>query len=69
MNTLSDFSRKARTKGSRDISVIYAFDLEKKKPVCSQCYPGNILDMAAYSDCIEKNGIKSGIILADKGFP
>ena len=28
-----------------------------------------MLDMAAYSDCIEKNGIKSGIILADKGFP
>ena len=27
VNTLSDFSRKARTKGSRDISVLYAFDL------------------------------------------
>lgn len=25
--------------------------------------------MTAYSDFIEKNGIKSGIILADKGFP
>lgn len=35
VNTLSDFSRKARMKGSRDISVIYAFDLEKKEPVCS----------------------------------
>ena len=69
VNTLSDFSRKARTKGSRDISVIYAFDLEKKEPVCSQCYPGNMLDMTAYSDFIEKNGIKSGIIVADKGFP
>ena len=35
VNTLSDFSRKARMKGSRDISVIYAFDLVKKEPVCS----------------------------------
>lgn len=35
VNTLSDFSRKARTKRSRDISVIYAFDMKKKKPVCS----------------------------------
>lgn len=35
VNTLSDLSRKARTKGSRDISVIYAFNLEKKEPVCS----------------------------------
>ena len=35
VNTLSDFFRKARTKGSRDISVIYAFNLEKKEPVSS----------------------------------
>lgn len=35
VNTLSDFFRKARTKESRDISVIYAFDLVKKEPVCS----------------------------------
>ncbi|UNT95845.1 hypothetical protein [Allobaculum mucilyticum] len=28
-NTLSEFSRKARLKGRRDISVLYAFDLEK----------------------------------------
>lgn len=69
VNTLSDFPRKARTKESRDISVIYAFNLEKKEPVCSQCYPGNMLDMAAYSNFIEKSGIKSRIILADKGFP
>ena len=68
VNTLSDFFRKVRTKGSRDISVIYAFDLEKKEPVCSQCNPGNMLDRTAYSDFIEKNSIKSGIILADKGF-
>ena len=69
VNSLPDFSRKARTKGSRDISVIYAFDLEKKEPVCSQCYPGNMLDVAAYSDFVEKCGIKKGIIVADKGFP
>ena len=35
VNTLSDLSRKSRMKGSRDISVIYAFYLEKKEPVCS----------------------------------
>lgn len=69
VNSLSDFSRKARTKGSRDISVIYAFDFKKKEPVCSQCYPGNMLDVTAYSDFVEKCGIKKGIIVADKGFP
>jgi len=35
VNSLSDFSRKARTKGARGISVLYAFDLEEREPVCS----------------------------------
>lgn len=69
VNSLSDFSRKAKKKNSRDISIIYAFDLEKKEPICSQCFPGNMLDVTGYSDFIEKNGIKRGIIVADKGFP
>ena len=69
VNSLSDYSRKARTKGSRDISVLYAFDLERREPICSQCFPGNMLDLIAYSDFIERNGIKRGIIVADKGFP
>lgn len=69
VNSLSDFSRKAKEKGSKDISVIYAFDLEKREPVCSMCYPGNMLDVTAYSDFVGKCGIKKGIIVADKGFP
>ena len=69
VNSLSDFSRKAKTKGSRDISVLYAFDLEKMEPVCSQCFPGNMLDSTAYSDFISQNKITKGIIVADKGFP
>lgn len=69
VNSLSDFSRKARAKGTRDISVIYCFDLERREPVCSKCYPGNMLDVTAYSDFIGSNGIKKGLIVADKGFP
>ena len=69
VNSLSDFSRKARARGTRDISVIYAFDLEAMEPVCSKCFPGNMLDMTAYEAFIEENGIKRGIIVADKGFP
>ena len=69
INSLSDFSRKAKLKGSRDISVLYAFDLEAMEPVCSKCYPGNMLDATAYSDFIKHNGIKKGIIVGDKGFP
>lgn len=69
VNSLSDFSRKARTKGTRDISVLYAFDMDKMEPVCSKCYPGNMLDLTAYGDFVRECGVKRGVIVADKGFP
>ena len=69
VNSLSDFSRKARLKGTRDISVLYAFDLEAREPVCSKCYPGNMLDVTAYESFISENHITKGIIVSDKGFP
>jgi hypothetical protein len=69
VNSLSDFSRKAKTKGTRDISVLFAFDLEIMEPICSKCFPGNMLDLTAYESFIRDNGITKGIIVADKGFP
>ena len=69
VNSLSDFSYKAKTKGTRDISVVYAFDLESMEPVCSMAFPGNMLDITAYESFIRENGIHKGIIVADKGFP
>lgn len=69
VNCLSNFSRKARIKGSRDISVIFAFDLELMEPICSKCFPGNMLDATSYETFISENKIKQGIIVADKGFP
>lgn len=69
VNSLSDFSRKAKLKGSRDISVLYAFDLEKMEPVCSKCFPGNMLDATSYENFLTENRITKGIVVADKGFP
>lgn len=69
VNTLSDFSRKASVKGSRDISVIYAFDLERNEPICSKCFPGNMLDVTAYEEFVADCGVSHGLIVADKGFP
>lgn len=77
VNSLSDFSRKSRLKGTRDISVLYAFDLEKREPVCSKCYPGNMLDVTAYESFItkeeqdwlknaKKDGTYSAEVLAEK---
>lgn len=68
-NTLSDFSRKSKTQGGRDLSVLYAFDLEAMEPICSQCFPGNMLDATAYEQFIAECGVKRGMIVADKGFP
>ena len=69
VNDLSAFSRKARVKGTKDISVLYAYDLEKKEPICAEVFPGNNIDAASYSSFIKDNNITKGIIVADKGFP
>lgn len=69
VNSLSDYSRKALKKGTRDISILYAYDLEKGEPICSKCFPGNMLDVTSYGTFIEENHITQGIIVGDKGFP
>ncbi|MDO5861900.1 MAG: transposase [Thermoplasmata archaeon] len=69
VNTLSNYSRKARLKKSRDISVIYAYDPDLMEPVCYKAYPGNMVDSRAFKDFIRENRLKNGIIVADKGFP
>lgn len=69
VNSLSNFSRKAKLKGRKDISILFAFDTETNEPVCSQCYPGNMLDQTAYDDFIQKNKLEHGVVIGDKGFP
>lgn len=69
VNSLSDFSRKASRKGTRDISVLYAFDLEAMEPVCSKGFPGNMLDLTSYEAFIRENDIRNGLVVADRGFP
>ena len=51
------------------ISVLFAIDLEAMEPICSKCFPGNMLGLTAYESFIQENGITRGIIVADKGFP
>lgn len=69
VNSLSDYSRKARLKNSRDISLLYAYDLELREPICSKCFPGNMPDPTSYGAFIKEYGINKGIIVGDKGFP
>ena len=69
VNALSAFSYKARTKGCRDVSVIYAYDIEAMEPICAEVFPGDSIDAVFYRSFILDNDIKKGIIIADKGFP
>ena len=69
MNDLSSFSRKSRVKGTRDISILYAFDTETGEPLCSEVFPGNSIDAVSVTSFLRDNSIRKGIIVADKGFP
>ena len=69
VNDLSAFSRKARVRGCKEVSVLYAYDIEKMEPVCAEIFPGNSIDASSYSAFIRDNDIRKGIIVSDKGFP
>lgn len=69
VNDLSKFSYEGRAKGCRDISVIYAYDIERMEPICAEVFPGNSVDASSYRGFIRENGIKRGLIIDDKGFP
>ena len=69
VNDLSAFSYKARVKGCREVSVLYAYDIENMEPICAEIFPGNSIDACSYEAFIRDNDIRKGIIIADKGFP
>ena len=69
VNDLSAFSYKGRIKGCRDISVLYAYDVERMEPVCAEVFAGNHIDAVSFASFIRDRKISRGIIVADKGFP
>lgn len=69
VNDLSAFSHKARVRGCKEVSVLYAYDIEKMEPVCAEIFPGNSIDASSYAAFIKDNDIRNGIIVSDKGFP
>lgn len=69
VNDLSALSYKARTKGCREVSVLYAYDIEAMEPICAEVFPGNSIDASSYAAFIRDNDIRKGIIVSDKGFP
>ena len=69
INDLSGYSHKARVKGCADISLLFAFDIDLREPLCAQVFPGCEIDASAYEAFITNNKIEKGILVTDKGFP
>ncbi|MDR1165937.1 MAG: transposase [Deltaproteobacteria bacterium] len=69
VNDLSAFSDKARIEGYKEISVLYAYDIELMEPICARIFPGDSIDASSYPTFIRDNNIRKGIIVADKIFP
>lgn len=65
---LSEFSRKARTKGSMDMSLLYAFEPASGEPIAAKPYPGNMLDQTVIGNFIDEYKIERGFMIFDKGF-
>ena len=66
--SLSEFSRKALKKGSKDISLMYAYSPQAMEPIAVKAYPGNMLDNTAISDFLSQYKVTSGLMIFDKGF-
>ena len=68
INSLSEVSRKTAKRGYKDILLLYSYSLELKRPLCSDVYPGNMVDHRAVTEFVRKFDIRNGIIVGDKGF-
>lgn len=69
VNHLSAPSRKAKDKGTKDISLLVVLSSEQHDPICSMCFSGNIPDASAFPRILEEYNITRGMLIGDKGFP
>ena len=67
-SSLSEFSRKGAKKGSKDISLLYAFDLDTLEPIAVKPFAGNMLDQTAVRGFVREFKIERGLMIFDKGF-
>ena len=67
-DTFSEYSRKGSKKGSKDMSLIYAYSPQTGEPIAAKPYPGNMLDLTSIEDFITEYKVHSGLIVMDKGF-
>lgn len=68
ISSMSEFSRKGARKGSRDLSLIYAYSPELEEPLAARPFPGNMLDSTAIEEFMIDTKIEKGLMIIDKGF-
>jgi len=68
VSSLSEFSRKGAKKGSKDISLLYAFDPQSMEPIAVKPFAGNVLDQTAIRSFVSEFNIERGLMIFDKGF-
>ena len=66
--SMSEFSRKGAKKGSKDISILYAFSPEQMEPIAAKPYAGNMLDQTVVGNFVTEYKIEKGLMIFDKGF-
>ena len=66
--SMSEFSRKGRLKGAKDISILYAYNPETREPIAAKPYAGNMLDQSTIHDFTKEFSINKGLMILDKGF-
>lgn len=69
INSFVGFSYKGRIKGTTDISIICAFDADRKEPLCIKVYKGNLPDFVNCADFFDEFNLPNGLVISDKGFP
>lgn len=63
VNNLLAYSHKTRVNGCKDVLVLYAYDIERKEPICSEVFQGNFIDATSLSAFINDNHVYKGMIL------
>ena len=57
INDLSHYTSKGRVSGCNNLSLMYAYNIEKLEPICAQVFPGNQIDAVAYKTFLKDKNI------------
>ncbi len=69
IDSFAGFSYKGRIKGTKDISIICALDVEKREPICIKLFKGNLHDFSNIYEFFDEFKLPNGLAIGDKAFP